>query len=138
MASMRRLNRRLTRWHRYAHKTYWNPRVSRPAWMGPNTAMSPGHIDAWNARELERERRQCHTLYRPWPTGACYDCGLVDAYDGRGDGIGSCDCPRCPDCRAAPGDCDGHDDEDWDWGDFDDETVMHIIDEHGFAERGLL
>jgi hypothetical protein len=101
MTSMRRLNRQLQRWHRYARHTYWNPRVSRPAWMGPNTAMALGHVDAWNAREAERERRQCFRLYAP----PCFDCGLPDWYDGDGDGIGSCDCPRCERCGAPPGGC---------------------------------
>jgi hypothetical protein len=30
----------------------------------------------------------------------CDVCGLPDPYHGRGDGIGSCDCPRC-DCGEA-------------------------------------
>ena len=30
----------------------------------------------------------------------CDVCGLPDPYRGQGDGIGSCDCPRC-DCGAA-------------------------------------
>lgn len=30
----------------------------------------------------------------------CDVCGLPDPYRGQGDGIGSCDCPRCP-CGAA-------------------------------------
>ncbi|MBM0257364.1 hypothetical protein [Micromonospora sp. 4G55] len=32
----------------------------------------------------------------------CDVCGLPDYYRGQGDGIGSCDCPRC-DCGAAAG-----------------------------------
>ncbi|TBL44269.1 hypothetical protein EYA84_02165 [Verrucosispora sp. SN26_14.1] len=32
----------------------------------------------------------------------CDVCGLPDRYRGQGDGIGSCDCPRC-DCGAASG-----------------------------------
>lgn len=28
----------------------------------------------------------------PW---TCVECGLPDPYDGQGDGIGSCECPRC-------------------------------------------
>jgi hypothetical protein len=27
----------------------------------------------------------------------CVECGLVDDHHGNGDGVGSCDCPRC-DC----------------------------------------
>ena len=30
----------------------------------------------------------------------CDVCGLPDRYNGNGDGIGSCDCPRC-ECGAA-------------------------------------
>lgn len=32
----------------------------------------------------------------------CDVCGLPDPYNGTGDGIGSCDCPRC-DCGSASG-----------------------------------
>jgi hypothetical protein len=32
----------------------------------------------------------------------CDVCGLTDSYRGQGDGIGSCDCPRC-DCGTARG-----------------------------------
>lgn len=68
MASMRRLNRRLGAWTQYARRTYWNPRHSRPEWMGPNTALAAGHLRAWNARELERERRDCLRAARHyWP-----------------------------------------------------------------------
>ncbi|GAA3223088.1 hypothetical protein [Actinocorallia longicatena] len=31
----------------------------------------------------------------------CDLCGLPDPYDGQGDDIGSCGCPRC-DCGAGP------------------------------------
>jgi len=36
----------------------------------------------------------------------CFDCGLPDPYQGRGDGIGSCECPRCQECGAPPEGCD--------------------------------
>jgi hypothetical protein len=36
----------------------------------------------------------------------CMDCGLPDPYHGDGDGIGSCECPRCEWCGAAPETCD--------------------------------
>lgn len=61
MASMRKLNSRLATWHRYAHKTYWNPRVTRPRWMPPGsaTACSPvgvsedaGCTPDWLAAEI--------------------------------------------------------------------------------------
>lgn len=42
----------------------------------------------------------------------CEQCGLPDMHHGQGDGIGSCDCPRCLCCRAAPGECDCA--RDWD------------------------
>jgi hypothetical protein len=44
----------------------------------------------------------------------CFECGLVDPYDGEGDGIGSCECPRCEDCGAPPGACNGHDEDERD------------------------
>ena len=31
----------------------------------------------------------------------CDVCGLPDLYDGQGDGIGSCQCPRCDGGEAA-------------------------------------
>lgn len=40
----------------------------------------------------------------------CLECGLPDPYDGWGDGIGSCECPRCEYCGAPPG-CDCSDDD---------------------------
>lgn len=36
----------------------------------------------------------------------CLVCGLPDSYRGQGDGIGSCDCPRCDCCNAGPDECD--------------------------------
>ncbi|AGL19519.1 hypothetical protein L083_6009 [Actinoplanes sp. N902-109] len=54
---MTRLNRRLLRWRRYAHRTAWNPRITRPAWCGPDSAISFGHMRAWAAVQIERERR---------------------------------------------------------------------------------
>lgn len=47
---------------------------------------------------------------------SCFDCGLPDAYNGQGDGIGSCECPRCYSCGAPPQGCDCAWTED-DWGD---------------------
>lgn len=36
----------------------------------------------------------------------CDGCGLPDPYCGQGDGIGSCDCPRCHCCGAGPHECE--------------------------------
>lgn len=47
----------------------------------------------------------------------CFECGLPDPYQGRGDGIGSCDCPRCEDCGWAPGVCNCDEDDGPDWPD---------------------
>ena len=50
----------------------------------------------------------------------CDVCGLPDPYDGGGDGIGSCECPRCDGGEAAassvlcvcpPDDIDGYPDD---------------------------
>lgn len=112
MASMRRLNRQLLRWHRYAHKTCWNPRVTRPAWQLQASSISFGHRRAWDAHNKEIERRQCFRVYGM----RCLDCGLPDLHHGQGDGIGSCECPRCYSCGAPPGGCDCVWTED-DWGD---------------------
>ena len=41
----------------------------------------------------------------------CLSCGLPDPYRGQGDGIGSCECPRCEYCGADPLVCEcGEDD----------------------------
>lgn len=79
MTSMRRLNRRLARWDRYARRTCWNPRVTTPTWMR-RASITSGHRRAWDARERERERRQCYTPYIP-----LQDDGPCDCADCRGD-----------------------------------------------------
>lgn len=116
MASMRRLNRRLLRWRRYAFRTYWNPRHNRPRWvLHPGSAVlcSPGHTRAWGAVQREEERRfwdetpEIHLVGLP---ELCFDCNLPDPYNGQGDGIGSCECPRCERCGSGPG-CDCRDDD---------------------------
>lgn len=50
----------------------------------------------------------------------CDVCGLPDNYRGQGDGIGSCDCPRC-ECGSARWSvfCDCEPDDDPGWGDLD-------------------
>ena len=63
----------------------------------------------------------------------CDVCGLPDPHHGRGDGISSCDCPRC-DCGTASGsvfcDCEPHDDywdEDDDDPDWDDVPALPAV-----------
>lgn len=130
MASMRRLNRRLLRWRRYADRTYWNPRVTRPAWTLANASIAFGHRRAWDAREKEREHRQCFRLY----SLPCLDCGLPDSHKGQGDGIGSCECPRCYACGSGPG-CDCAWTED-DWGDdWDDDQEAPLTETNPEAGR---
>jgi hypothetical protein len=99
MASMRRLNRRLARWVRYAARTYWSPRHTRPAWASRSYVIAPGHTRAWAAVEDEAERRRCRA-YNPFPGGQCVCGGCVS--------VGPCEYepaedPRC--CRAGD---DGH------------------------------
>jgi hypothetical protein len=36
----------------------------------------------------------------------CPRCNLDDHYRGQGDGIGSCDCPRCWCCGRGPDECE--------------------------------
>jgi hypothetical protein len=55
----------------------------------------------------------------PWARQRCGDCGLPDLHRGQGDGIGSCDCPRC-ECGDPRWLCDGHDD---DLDDYEDEET---------------
>ncbi|MEU7904139.1 hypothetical protein [Actinoplanes sp. NPDC049118] len=157
MTSMRKLNRRLLRWDRYAHRTYWNPRVTRPRWMG-RASIAFGHRRAWDAREKEQERRFWDETPEVWlggPAGEaaliagvcapCFDCGLPDTYDGQGDGIGSCECPRCERCGSGPG-CDCRWDDDnfacpcgggcWDDRPDDDGPPMETVT--AFQDAGLL
>lgn len=49
----------------------------------------------------------------------CWDCRLPDPYNGQGDGIGSCECPRCEQCGGPPLQCDCRDYDEYqpDWGD---------------------
>lgn len=52
----------------------------------------------------------------------CVECCLPDPYNGHGDGIGSCDCPRCDcgeckPCAVALSLCRCYDDDDWIWED---------------------
>lgn len=117
MASMTRLRRRLHRWRRYARHTCWNPRITRPEWMGLDVAVSPGHTRAWNAWARAEEDRRCRQIY--WPGGP------------PPNDDGPCD---CIDCR------DDFDDEDWgeDYEDYDEPDPMPIVDELAFADRGLL
>jgi prepilin-type processing-associated H-X9-DG protein len=101
VTSMRQLNRRLARWHRYARRTYWNPRVSRPAWMGPNTAMADGHVRARNAREAESERRFWDETPEIWLGGPAGEAALIaDVLDD--------DEPYCVTCCGPCRDDDGH------------------------------
>lgn len=73
MTSMRTLNRRLTRWHRYARRIAWNPGHRFP----------PGYQRALDARNRERERRQCLAFYDPYPNGECCCAGCI--------GMGPCE-----------------------------------------------
>lgn len=53
----------------------------------------------------------------------CWSCGLPDYYDGAGDGIGSCECPRCEWCSGPPLECSCEDDDyyDGEWRPEDDD-----------------
>jgi hypothetical protein len=153
VASLARLRRRLLRWNRYVQRYPYSPWIATP----------PGHDRAASAVADEEERRFWDETPEVWlggPEGEaalvadvlgmpCRDCGLPDLHRGQGDGIGSCDCPRCRDCGAAPGDCDGHDEpcehcEDPAcygdcWGEEDTSSwPPDVVTEHAFAERGLL
>lgn len=82
----------------------------------------------------------------------CLDCGLPDPYNGQGDGIGSCDCPRCQCCGAGPQECECNRDFDDLYDDADEPydylcndtscawrlgrltTVRTVLDEPTFAE----
>lgn len=55
----------------------------------------------------------------------CDVCGLPDPYRGNGDGIGSCDCPRCEGGEAPAHSCfcDCPDDDYW----RDDDSMADMI-----------
>lgn len=110
MASLRKLNRRLLRWRRWS-------RGNAPYTYSPNPRpkIPPGHWRAWNAVRAEVDRRFWDETPEVWfggpegeaaliadVLGCCDVCGLPDLHGGQGDGIGSCDCPRC-DCGTARG-----------------------------------
>ncbi len=105
MASMRKLRRRLAAWERYDTRNQaiaggWACATLLP---GLNRARDDVRHEKWRRGLLSGQR------YTP----NCYGCGLPDSYRGRGDGIGSCDCPRCPSCGAGPELCDCRDDGMW-------------------------
>ena len=54
-------------------------------------------------------------------TARCWDCRLPDPYNGQGDGIGSCECPRCEHCGGGPLRCDCTDE----YEDFDDGSLAY-------------
>ena len=100
MTSMRKLNRRLRVWQRYTRRY-------------PEQVPAKGHQRAALAVATEQDRRFWDETPEIWlggpageaalvadVLGCCDVCGLPDSYRGQGDGIGSCDCPRC-DCGVA-------------------------------------
>lgn len=93
MASMRKLRRQLTRWVRYEAKVYGDQALHH---HGRSRLID--RIDA----EQQRRDQVLHVRYVP----TCMNCYLPDPYRGRGDGIGSCECPRCQTCAAGPEECD--------------------------------
>jgi hypothetical protein len=100
MASMRKLRRRELRWRRYWARTATS--LPRSSWS--LRKVSAGRWRSHVAFEGERQRRRDLASARYAVT--CYDCGLPDYHRGHGDGIGSCDCPRCQGCGAGPEQCD--------------------------------
>lgn len=68
----------------------------------------------------------------------CDSCGLPDPYSGGGDGVGSCDCERCP-CGLAPCDpacaCDEDDDDYPDWPDDGPPVFVPVVSIEVKGER---
>jgi len=52
----------------------------------------------------------------------CPECNLPDPYNGHGDGVGSCDCPRNECCGQQSYFCTCASDDDYFWGE-DEELV---------------
>lgn len=130
MTSMRTLNRRLLRWRRYARRTCWNPRVTRPIGWGRDTVIPRGMVAAFHAVEAEWQRRADRARdlnvrawndgYAPYPGGECYCGGCIGmgpCDDLAPDGIDDIDddCVSCGD-PACRGDCeDDLDDDEGEW-----------------------
>lgn len=115
MASMTRLRRRLQRWQRYADRYgYPSPAVLMSSWGDPLKALPlVGHCRAWDAVEIQSERRMVRFVY--WPYGITCDDMLpvsdearriADHADACWQGCGGLHC--CPDCghHGCEGDCD--------------------------------
>lgn len=72
-------------------------------WAYDPQRMSIGHLTpAQRRRALRKERRAWRADAAEYAAAGwdCDVCGLPDPYNGTGDGIGSCDCPRC-ECGTA-------------------------------------
>lgn len=111
MSSMRKLRRRLRCWDRYAAR-YGLPSSVLADAVHIRLSFT-GHRRAYLAVKAEDERRFWAETPEVWlggpageaaliadVLGTCDVCGLPDLHHGHGDGIGSCDCPRC-DCGTA-------------------------------------
>jgi hypothetical protein len=127
------------RCERYARQAGWEYAVNR---------ISIGHLtprqrrralkkeDRANRGELTQEAR---ASFGGWP---CDVCGLPDPYQGTGDGIGSCGCPRCECgeaahsafCTCPP---DDYYDPDDDERDFDEEIRAELQARHDALVTGL-
>lgn len=116
MPSMRTLNRRLDRWRRYARRTCWNPRVSRPRCWGPDSVLPPGLVRAWNAQQRLSQRRADRARdlnFRAWND---YDprCCIVGDVGHPGPCVTRCSycagtgrCPLCGGEQDFCGECSG-------------------------------
>ena len=58
------------------------------------------------AEEVRIDWSRAFAGVRVGGSAICPSCLLPDPHHGQGDGYGSCDCPRCRDCGAAPQECD--------------------------------
>lgn len=117
MASLRRLNRRLLRWNRYAAKVGFD-RINR---------RESGWQRAFDAVADERFRRNPYYGYGPCYCVGCIGQGLCDNDGPVDDDEFFCGDPDCS-CGDAPDDDAGHGD---DW-------PPDVVTETSFADRGLL
>jgi hypothetical protein len=121
VSSRRQLRRRVHLFARYRARYV---RLVTPSGRLAVTVRAAGEAHARAVERLSRNADEAYAQWRKSDEGAhhcralvvemdyCLNCGLPDLHNGTGDGIGSCECPRCEYCGWPPLTCNC-DDADW-------------------------